>query len=372
MKKIISLAAAALFAMAASAQSELKAMYDSKSYDNWYIGVNGGLSARTKHVSWTDNLNANAGVRIGHWYTPVFGLALEGNAYFGDKPMMDTGTIVKYVNTGIGATVNLSNWLCGYKGEPRFFEVIAVPTVGMGHVFASKPDISHGLNDMTGKLALDLAFNVDRKKCVQLYLEPAILYSIYGNACGPDQPFGLDINRSHVQLNAGLVYKFKNTNGSHNFRYAEPQVVTDQYELDRLNARIAELMAENEELRNRPLPCVAPRMVHIEKLLLESCVIFDVNKSDINAVQYANIERVANCMKENKDIDILITGYASTEGNADYNQQLSEQRAEAVKTALVEDYGIEASRLKTQGQGATDRQSDRREFNRVATFKVIE
>jgi outer membrane protein OmpA-like peptidoglycan-associated protein len=50
------------------------------------------------------------------------------------------------------------------------------------------------------------------------------------------------------------------------------------------------------------------------------------------------------------------------------NQKLSEARATSVKNALVSRYGISASRLTTQGMGATDELFDEVDFNRVATF----
>src|SRR3712207_6290069 len=148
MKNILTIAALVLASVSAQAQTEQKALYESRSYDNWYIGANAGLATKTTHSRWLDNVNANSGVRIGRWFTPAFGLSVEGTAYFGNKPMLDTHTIVKYVNTDLAATINLSNWWFGYRGEPRFFEVIAVPAVGIGHVFSSDSRrVSHGLND---------------------------------------------------------------------------------------------------------------------------------------------------------------------------------------------------------------------------------
>lgn len=371
--KVSKIALAALFALPLGgfAQTEQKAMVDSKNYDNWYIGVNGGLSTKTTHNKWIENANSNAGLRVGHWFTPVFGFAVEGNAYFGDKPQPSTGTIVNYVNTDLAATINLSNMCFGYKGEPRVFELIAVPAIGMGHVFANKAEIAHGLNDMTGKLALDFAFNIDKKKCLQLYLEPALLYSIYGNASGSNS-FDLNMNRSHFQLNLGLVYKFKNTNGTHNFKYAEPMVVTDMAEVNRLRGIIADLEAENKELKNRPAPCIAPRIITRDVTVLEPVVVFPVSSSKIEKLQYANIERVANYMKENKDAKIKVTGYASTEGSDELNQKLSEARAEAVKHALIDKYGIASDRIEICGMGATDEQSAERAYNRVAVINLVQ
>ena len=47
-----------------------------------------------------------------------------------------------------------------------------------------------------------------------------------------------DINKSGVQLNAGIVYKFGNSNGTHNFTIAK---LRDQAEIDGLNSQINSL-----------------------------------------------------------------------------------------------------------------------------------
>ena len=370
MKKLILLACAA-FALNASAQTEQKALLESKSYDNWYIGINGGLATKTSHNKWLKNLNSNAGLRVGRWFTPAFGFEIESNAYFGDKPQTSTGTIVKYGTVDLGATINLSNWWFGYNGEPRFFEVIAIPAIGMGHVFGNEDKVSQNLNDFTGKLALDFAFNVDKKTCLQIYLEPAMLYSIYGNTSASTD-FGLDINRSNFQLNLGLIYKFKNTNGTHNFKYAEPSYITDEDEVNRLNGRIAELLAENEQLKNTKTKEVAPRVIERTKKIVDPVVTFSQGSSSIEKLQYANIEKMAEYLKKNDDAKLQITGYASTEGSKELNQKLSEARAEAVKHALVAKYGIAAGRIEISGEGATDSQSAEADYNRIAVMKVTE
>ncbi len=370
MKKFILLACAA-FALSASAQNEQKALLESKSYDNWYIGVNGGLSTKTSHNKWLKNLNSNTGLRVGRWFTPAFGFEIESNAYFDNKPLASYGTVVKYGTVDLGATVNLSNWWFGYNGEPRLFEVIAIPALGMGHVFGNEGKVSQKLNDFTGKLALDFAFNVDKKKSLQIYLEPAMLYSIYGNT-SECTDFGMDINRSHFQLNLGLVYKFKNTNGTHNFKYAEPTYITDDSEVNRLNDRIADLMEENERLKNQKPKEVAPRIIEKTKKIVDPVVTFKQGSSVIEKLQYANIEKTAEYLKKNDNAKIQIVGYASTEGSAKLNQKLSEARAEAVKHALIAKYGIAADRIEISGEGATDSQSAETAYNRVAVMKVTE
>jgi len=155
MKKLFTMMAAAMVAVSASAQT----VSESKTFDNFYIGINGGVATKMTGNKWLGNLNPNAGLRIGRWVTPVFGLAAESNAYFSNKPFASTGTIVRFLNTSLLGTVNLSNWFGGYKGQPRPFEVIAVAGLGWGHLFGNdanyKATTYH--NNLTNKLALDFA-----------------------------------------------------------------------------------------------------------------------------------------------------------------------------------------------------------------------
>ena len=87
MKKLVILLFAVAMTLTASAQQEnnaatepaqkqLKAYYDSKVSDNWYIGANLGVSFKTTKVAVMKNLNPMFGIRVGRWLTPVFGLAV--------------------------------------------------------------------------------------------------------------------------------------------------------------------------------------------------------------------------------------------------------------------------------------------------------
>jgi outer membrane protein OmpA-like peptidoglycan-associated protein len=77
---------------------------------------------------------------------------------------------------------------------------------------------------------------------------------------------------------------------------------------------------------------------------------------------------IAKYMKNHPEANVKVLGYASPEGPADLNQKLSVQRAEVVKNALINKYKIAASRITTEGLGATDKLSDELDFNRVAMF----
>lgn len=56
-------------------------------------------------------------------------------------------------------------------------------------------------------------------------------------------------------------------------------------------------------------------------------------------------------MKKNPKSKVVIKGYASQDGNLDFNIKLAQKRAESVKNALVKKYGISADRIQAEGQG---------------------
>jgi len=64
-----------------------------------------------------------------------------------------------------------------------------------------------------------------------------------------------------------------------------------------------------------------------------------------------------------------IIGHTDAVGSAEYNQQLSSQRAERVLQVLVEDYSVESQRLVAEGKGETELlgglPEDAREHRRV-------
>ena len=379
MKKLGLLFAAAAMAVSVNAQT----VTESKTFDNFYIGINGGAQVKTTGESWMNNLNSNAGLRIGRWFTPVFGLAAEGNVYFndhcGEHGFPQSKTLARYMNVGLIGTVNLSNWFAGYKGEPRLFEVVPVFGFGWGHTFGTAAgDNEKELNALTSKAGIDFTFNLGKAKAWQVYVEPSMNWALNGYGY---EGVAYDINKSAFQLNAGIVYKFKNSNGSHNFTIAQ---LRDQNEIDGLNSQInslrgdlnnkdAQLSAKDKQikdLQNALDECnKKPKYVKPATATnLQPTVLFRQGKAVVDKSQMPNIELIAQYMKNHQDAKVEIKGYASPEGNKDFNQALSQKRADAVKNVLVKKYKIAADRLTTKGMGATDKLFKQVEFNRVSTF----
>ena len=373
MKKLVLLFAAAAMAVSVSAQT----VTESKTFDNFYIGINGGAQVKTTNEAWMKNLNSNAGLRIGRWFTPVFGLAAESNVYFNDHCshfMPQSKTIARYMNTSLIATVNFSNWFAGYKGEPRTFEFVPVFGFGWGHTFGTEENF----NVLTSKAGIDFTFNLGSKKAWQIYVEPSMNWALNGYGY---EGVAYDINKSAFQLNAGIVYKFKNSNGTHNFTIAQ---LRDQNEIDGLNSQINSLRGDLND-KDAQLSAKDKQIKDLQNALdecnkkpkyekpatatnLQPTVLFRQSKAVVDKSQMPNIELIAQYMKNHPEAKVEIKGYASPEGNKEFNQALSQKRADAVKNVLVKKYKIAADRLTTKGMGATDKLFKQVEFNRVSTF----
>lgn len=343
--------AAASMAASVSAQT----VAESKTFDNIYVGINGGVATKTTGHKWLSDLDPNAGIRIGRYFTPVFGLAIEGNAYFSNKPWVSTGTVVRATNASLLGTVNLSNWFGGYKGEPRTFEVSALYGLGWMHVFTSNKAFedatAENRNRMTSKAALDFAFNFGSQKQFQFYVEPSINFAFLGNSHAKnavvspagvsyvDNTYGYgyktaaqsgqpayNINNSFVQLNAGFIYKFANSNGTHNFTIVTPR---DQAEIDALNAQINELRNRKPEVITKEIVKEVPS-VKVKEFTVSDLVFvtFAQGKSTLTN----DAKAALNNVKEG--VHVQVVGTASPEGSKELNDRLSQARADVVANYL--------------------------------------
>lgn len=389
MKRFVLLLAAAALAVTSAAQQ--MATTGHKFLDNMYMGVHFGGSVPGRHYSFMENMTPHAGIRIGKNFTTVLGLAMETTLYWSSNPdarqygfMNNTKTAIDAMDMDLLGTVNLSNLFAGYQGTPRPVELNALFGFGWRHGFG----YAEKRNALNNKMGLDIAFNLGADKQWQVYLEPAMVYDLQGYSGSTPLDGGgqYNLSRSDIQLRLGVVYKLKTSNGTHNFAFAE---LRDQSEIDRLNDRINDLRYEYDrqstqlsatrqkvydlqqelaDARNKPTQVVTNVT---QTANLQPTVIFRQGKSDIDRSQEANIVLIANYMKSHPTSRVKLSGYASPEGTAAFNQALSLRRAEAVKDLLVKKYSIPSSRLTTEGLGATDKLFDELDFNRIVTFTDV-
>jgi outer membrane protein OmpA-like peptidoglycan-associated protein len=81
-------------------------------------------------------------------------------------------------------------------------------------------------------------------------------------------------------------------------------------------------------------------------------VLFDFNKSSLQASSDATLQPVAKLMAADKTLKLEVQGHTDNVGNDAYNQTLSEARAKAVVAWLTQ-HGVAADRLTAKGYGKT-------------------
>jgi len=119
----------------------------------------------------------------------------------------------------------------------------------------------------------------------------------------------------------------------------------------------------------------AKKSVDVLTVTFKSDYLFAVNSSTLLPGAYDELERVSKVLMQYPETNIRIAGHTDSTGSADYNQKLSERRAEAVKNALV-GMGVNPSRLTTIGYGkakpiAENNTEAGRQQNRRVEVRII-
>src|SRR6266404_8886829 len=83
-------------------------------------------------------------------------------------------------------------------------------------------------------------------------------------------------------------------------------------------------------------------------------ILFDVNSATIKPESYGTLKEMATVLKENPDLKVKIVGHTDADGKDADNLDLSKRRAASVKSSLAKDFGIDESRMETDGKGESE------------------
>jgi outer membrane protein OmpA-like peptidoglycan-associated protein len=141
---------------------------------------------------------------------------------------------------------------------------------------------------------------------------------------------------------------------------ANSQVQAANSARDQAAEESARLQAEVEQLKATQ----TPRGL----VLTLGDVLFNTGRAELNPGAGRKLDQLAQFLNDHPDRRIEIDGFTDSVGPDDYNQDLSQRRADAVKAALLS-RGIDASRITTQGYGkafpvASNNDSGGRQLNR--------
>ncbi len=176
-------------------------------------------------------------------------------------------------------------------------------------------------------------------------------YKCYDKACGGEAFAG----KIKVLAEPGMVVD------ASNYRYLTARRIKDDRQVDAVvlisqdgdrQPRIQLAVIESGDLTNKVV--VAEEMLkglaEFGHIALYG-IFFDPGKADLKPESRPVMEEISRLMRAQKNLKLILVGHTDNQGAYDDNMILSDQRARAVVKALVNEYGISASRLRSNGVG---------------------
>jgi outer membrane protein OmpA-like peptidoglycan-associated protein/opacity protein-like surface antigen len=358
-----------------------KTNYYSTNSSNWFLQLGAGIDAPFLEYSLTHgkakhHLTAAYELAFGKWMSPYTGwrISMLGGALHWDN---HTYSKAKYVNANLDLMWDMLNSLSS-PNPNRLFSL--VPFVGLGGTFswdfkASESNVKNQHGDLKRNqwtLPVSAGLQMRFRVCpyADIFFEGrAQFYGDNFNNCVYGRPIdinitavgGITINFGGCSFKQNNACKYLSTIGNLNAQ------VNDLREA--LAATSVALAAAEAQLPCPEAEPIEPTTVIFEQTPLMATVRFTIDSDKISDEELVNVYNIAQWMQQNPDQSVVILGYADADtGTADYNQQLSQRRAQAVLQALTNTYGINADRLSIQPQGSTTQPYPTNSWNRIVLF----
>ncbi|MCQ2293093.1 MAG: OmpA family protein [Bacteroidaceae bacterium] len=343
-----------------------------KPYPYVFIGAQGGAQTTFTDYDQTKLITPTAAVQLGAMFTPVVGTRLHVGGIWNKGGIHNLGEYeYKYVTSDLDVMLNLAN-IFYPTNAPHFFNPYLVGGVGLGYAwdnddFTSNPEMMKTAplawtkdryvhNFRVGAL---FEFNVCKHLGVNIEIDANNYHDRYNSKTN---------GRGDWQLTAmaGLTYKF----GFKKATAPEPVVIPEPVVVPEPEPVVEpEPIVEPEpEVKPEPQPEVKPEPQPEVKAPenTEISVYYNIGKSTPKETEASKIATFAGWLKAHPEAKASLVGYADAgTGNAEINARLAKQRAERVKKTLVEKYGIDASRIKTDSKGDTVQPYPNNDDNRV-------
>ena len=317
----------------------------------WEIGV-GIAGLRLTRLAIAGSENARGGYDIavskkdflpgGHIYlahelTPHFYLDLQGTLGYADDPVHDRSVPRWVTMAGLGLQWRLGEYFRSSYVDPFL-------RIGANHMYKTFLTDYSGTEHVSGK-EIDWHFSNDYNKegADRHHLIPVSFGG--GVNMWLNDRFGLNLQADYLlmpyrhvadswQATFGLVWRIGGKS-----KKSEPEV--------RYVERIVEKIVEKPVVVEKTVTLPAEKEILHE--FFES-IYFDFDRATITGESMHVLDKIARLMKKDTSRRFLITGCTDAQGSSAYNQVLSERRAAAVVSALVE-RGVPAAMLKSRGAG---------------------
>ena len=111
--------------------------------------------------------------------------------------------------------------------------------------------------------------------------------------------------------------------------------------------------AQADDLQDKLPNAVVERVGEGIHITFDSGILFDVNSSNLRVAAQGNLRDLTQSLEDYEGTDVLVVGHTDSTGDADYNQSLSERRADAARNHLVGS-GLASDRITALGMGETE------------------
>ena len=125
-----------------------------------------------------------------------------------------------------------------------------------------------------------------------------------------------------------------------------------QAKVAQAQAQQAEAARQEAEAAQRQLAELQAKQTDRGMVLTLGDVLFDTGAATLKPGAGSIVDRVAAFLKDNDGTKVIVEGHTDSRGSEEYNQQLSERRAQSVADALAF-RGIDRSRVEAVGRGKT-------------------
>ena len=359
-------AAAAMLLMAGAAQAQTNSW---TSYS--YVEAQGGVQLTSTNAPMDKLITPTAALSFGHYFSPVVGARLHVNAWQAKSGFnsIDKYYKWKYITPDLDLMLNLTNMFS--EGSDNFLNVILLGGVGLNYAWdndelkdlnipADVTPLAWDKNRLSHNLRAGLRLETNQAKPFGVSLEV--------NANSLDDRFNSKTNDKDDWMFTAML--------GLNFRFghkkAAPKYVTKTIE-------VIDTFWVDEATTIKVMEKQPKTKTETKHMKMNEAIFFKIRESDANAASGIDeaIKKVAELMKCSDDAMFTVTGYADKgTGSAKMNKKYAKQRADDVAKKLVEQYGLDAKRLKTDSKGDTVQPFEENDKNRCVivtgegTFRI--
>lgn len=372
MNKILMSGLMSLACFTASAQTETEYVFN----PHWYVQGQIGGQYTLGEIGFGDLLSPNLQLGAGYNFNPVVGARFNVNLWQSKAGSEILGKKYdwkwNYVAPTVDATFNLTNLICGFNPE-RKWNVGVFAGLGLNIAFS---------NDDAADAQKAINAAVAAHNGLDKFEDQTLRYLWSGTKCRLFGQVGANVD---YKLNDALSLGLEVSANTMNDRYNSKKAGNSDWYFNalvgvkyNLGSTFTKKTRSTSSRGNSPETVVTEPVVKVVEKVVEKPVevakvqpirrdvFFTISSGVISIAEMQKVREIAEYMKANPKAKVTVTGYADHgTGNANINKRVSEKRAQAVYDALVNKYGISASRISKESKGDTEQPYAEQILNRV-------